>query len=154
MSKQPTVIKELKNEREWKEAFPLMKQLRTHLTEERFLELVNEATEKQNYQLFSLSENRKMVALIGFMPMITLYHGKFLYICDLVTDSDMRSKGYGATLLSYVENYSKVNGFKLVSLSSGLQRKDAHCFYENKMEYDKVSYVFTKLLGGENHVHS
>ncbi|MED0669431.1 GNAT family N-acetyltransferase [Aneurinibacillus aneurinilyticus] len=140
------LIKELKNEKEWKEAYPVMKQLRTHLDEDQFLQLIQEAAQKEDYKMAALYENEKMVAVTGFMPMITLYNGRFIWICDLVTDSNNRSKGYGEALLNYVHNWSKENGYDIVSLSSGLQRIDAHRFYENKMEYDKVSYVFLKRL--------
>ncbi|SMQ81044.1 Acetyltransferase (GNAT) family protein [Bacillus sp. OV166] len=140
------LIKELRNEQEWKEAYPMMKQLRTHLDEQQFLQLVQEATQKENYKIAALYDNEIMVAVTGFMPMITLYNGRFIWVCDLVTDSDSRSKGYGEALLNYVHIWSKENGYDIVSLSSGLQRIDAHRFYENKMEYDKVSYVFLKRL--------
>lgn len=139
-------IKELKIEKEWKEAFPVMKQLRTHLNEEQFVELVREAAEKESYKIAALYDNEKIVAATGFMPMITLYNGKFIWVCDLVTDSESRSKGYGEALLNYVHSWSKENGYDIVSLSSGLQRIDAHRFYENKMNYDKVSYVFLKRI--------
>ena len=140
------IIKELVTEKDWRNAFPIMQQLRTHLDEASFLSLVKEAKELENYQLVSLYDDGKMVAVVGFMPMLTLYHGKFVWVCDLVTDSNVRSKGYGEILLSYVHDWAENNGFDIVSLSSGLQRVDAHRFYENKMKYDKVSYVFLKKL--------
>lgn len=139
-------IKELIKEKEWKEAFPVMSQLRTHLDEQSFIQLVREATLKEGYRMVALYQNKRIVAVTGFMPMITLYNGKFIWVCDLVTDKDSRSIGYGATLLEYIHNWSKENGYDIVSLSSGLQREDAHRFYENKMEYDRVSYVFLKRL--------
>lgn len=139
-------IKELITEKEWKEAFPVMSQLRTHLDEQSFLQLVREATLKEGYRMVALYQNKRIIAVTGFMPMITLYNGKFIWVCDLVTDKDSRSNGYGAILLEYIQNWSKENGYNIVSLSSGLQREDAHCFYENKMEYDRVSYVFLKRL--------
>lgn len=140
------VIKELKNEQEWKEAFPVMNQLRTHLDEASYLSLVAEATQKEGYIMAALYDADKIVAVTGFMPMITLYNGKFIWVCDLVTDASSRSKGYGEALLSYVENWAKENGFDLVSLSSGLQRVDAHRFYEKKLNYDKVSYCYLKRV--------
>ncbi|CAM3912563.1 hypothetical protein GCM10009865_07410 [Aeromicrobium ponti] len=90
-----TLIKELKNQKEWKQAFPLMKHLRTDLDEEGYLELVSEAVEKESYKLAALFENEKMMAVTGFMPMVTLYNGRFIWVCDLVTDPDQRSKDYG-----------------------------------------------------------
>lgn len=146
MNEQRRVIKELVNESEWREAFPIMKQLRSHLEESDFFALVKEAKQKQEYKLFALYDNQKVVAVTGFMPMVTLYNGRFIWVCDLVTDSTQRSRGYGQELLEYVHDWSYEYGFKIVSLSSGVQRKDAHRFYENRMAYDKVSYVFLKRL--------
>lgn len=146
VNKQSMMIKELKTENEWREAFPIMQQLRTHLDDTSFLNLVQEATEMENYQLVSLYDEGNMVAVVGFMPMLTLYNGKFVWVCDLVTDKNVRSKGYGEILLTYVHDWAKANGFHIVSLSSNLQRVDAHRFYKQKMEYDKVSYVFLKRL--------
>lgn len=140
------VIKEMETEKEWKEAFPVMKQLRTHLDEKEFLELVQEAVEKESYRIAALYADGKIVAVTGYMPMITLYNGRAVWICDLVTDSEHRSKGYGDLLLKYIEDWAKENGYTRVSLSSGLQRTNAHRFYEQKMDYDKVSYVFLKKV--------
>lgn len=144
--KRNLLIKELKEEKEWQEAFPVMKQLRGHLDEENFIYLVKESIQKENYRLAALYENEKIVAVTGFMPMITLYNGKFIWVCDLVTDINKRSRGYGKALLEFVHQWAKENDYGIVSLSSGLQRKDAHRFYESKMEYDKVSYVFSKRV--------
>ncbi|WP_432759420.1 GNAT family N-acetyltransferase [Bacillus methanolicus] len=146
MIRYPWLIKELKEEFEWKEAFPVMKQLRPHLDESTYVELVREAQEKDCYKMFGLYDNGRIVAVTGFMPMITLYNGRFIWVCDLVTDQNYRSKNYGKKLLTYVHKWAKANGYKLISLSSGLQRTDAHRFYEEKMEYIKTSYVFLKRL--------
>lgn len=139
-------IKELTTESEWKEAFPVMKQLRTHLDESTYLSLVKEARENDDYKMFALYDNGKVVAVTGFMPMVTLYNGRFIWVCDLVTEQAHRSKNHGENLLRYVHHWAKENGYSLVSLSSGLQRTDAHRFYEEKMDYDKTSYVFVKKL--------
>ena len=139
-------IKELQSESDIRKAFPVMKQLRTHLDEQTYLELVKEAQAKDSYRMAALLENDDIVAVIGFKPMITLYYGRFVWVCDLVTEAGKRSKGYGEKLLSYVHEWAEENQFKSVALSSGLQRKEAHRFYEEKMHYDKVSYVFKKPL--------
>ena len=127
-------------------AFPVMKQLRTHLDENTYLELVIDAQENDKYKMFALLDNDEIVAVIGFKPMITLSSGRFIWVCDLVTDTTIRSKGYGEKLLTYVHEWAKENNYESVALSSGLQRTDAHRFYENKMNYDKVSYVFKTTL--------
>ncbi|WP_257985842.1 GNAT family N-acetyltransferase [Bacillus sp. M6-12] len=140
------IIKELTCEKLWMEAFPVMKQLRTHLDESTYVNLVKEAQEKEDYKMFGLVANGRIVAVTGFMPMITLYNGRFIWVCDLVTDQNERSKNYGEELLTFVHKWAGEHGFHIVSLSSGLQRTEAHRFYEHKMNYEKTSFVFLKKL--------
>ncbi|WP_147805237.1 GNAT family N-acetyltransferase [Alkalicoccus halolimnae] len=121
-----------------------MKQLRTHLTEEAYTDLVKDAREKDRYQLYAMKEEGEIKAVIGFKPMITLYYGHFVWVCDLVTDGSSRSSGYGEKLLDFVHQWTEKNEYTCVALSSGLNRSAAHRFYEEKMAYDKVSYVFKK----------
>jgi len=135
-------IKELQSREDIIKAFPVMKQLRTHLDECTYLELVIDARENDRYKMYALLDNNEIVAVIGFKPMITLSSGKFIWVCDLVTDTTLRSKGYGEKLLTYLEGWAIENNYESIALSSGLQRTDAHRFYENKMNYDKASYVF------------
>ncbi|XKF63993.1 GNAT family N-acetyltransferase [Virgibacillus necropolis] len=139
-------IRELNSKKQILDGFPVMKQLRTHLDENTFVELVSEAKEKDMYRLFALYEQDRIAAVVGFKPMITLYYGRFVWVCDLVTDERMRSQGHGETLLSHVHDWAKQNGYESVALSSGLQRTDAHRFYESRMDYNKVSFVFKKPL--------
>lgn len=139
-------IKELHSQNEILEAFPVMKQLRNHLDEETYLDLVLDAKNNDQYKLFALIDGGKIVAVTGFKPMITLYYGRFVWVCDLVTDTNVRSNGYGEKLLTYVHEWAKENNYESVALSSGLQRTDAHRFYEDRMGYDKVSYVFKKAF--------
>lgn len=131
---------------EWLEAFQVMKELRPHLDEKNFLELVKEAQEKDMYRIYALYEGDTIVAVTGFKPMITLYNGRSVWVCDLVTSEKHRSKGYGKELLSFIEEWARNRGYESVALSSGLQRKDAHRFYEGKMSYQRVSYSFKKEL--------
>ena len=142
-------IKEIQSKKEIVEAFPVMKQLRTHLDEQEYLNLVLDAQENDRYKMYALIEENQIVAVIGFKPMITLYYGRFVWICDLITDAKKRSNGYGEQLLTYVHRWAKENNYETVALSSGLQREDAHRFYEERMKYEKVSYVFKKLLNEE-----
>lgn len=139
-------IKELITDDEIMAAFPIIVQLRTHLDEKSFLQIVNEAKAKEDYKLFALYDGNEMVAVIGFQPMITLYYGKSIWVCDLVTDEKKRSKGYGKKLLEYVHDWAKQHQYESIALSSGLLRVDAHRFYEEKMNYKKVSYVFKSFL--------
>lgn len=141
-------IKELQSEKEIRTAFSIVKQLRTHLDERTYLDLVNEARKKDSYNMFALFDDGEMVAVTGFKPMITLYYGRFVWVADLVTDANKRSRGYGEQLLAFVHKWAMEHNYESVALSSGLQRVEAHRFYEGKMGYEKASYVFKKPLNG------
>lgn len=139
-------IQELQSKKDIRFAFPVMKQLRSHLDEQSFLELVIEAQEKEQYKLFALTEKGVIAAVVGFQPMLTLYYGRFIWNCDLVTDEEKRSKGYGKKLLAFVHDWARKNNYERVALSSGVQRIEAHRFYEEKMNDHKASFVFTRRL--------
>ncbi len=137
----------LQTDAELARAFPAMKQLRTHLKDEKeFIERVREGERTENYMLFGIESGEDIVALCGVQAMVTLYYDRCLWVCDLVTDATRRSQGYGKLLLSEVEQWARQNGFSQMALSSGLQRTDAHRFYMEKMLYDKTSFVFMKKL--------
>jgi len=140
------LIKECTTPTQWKEIYPVIKQLRTHLSEKEFLEIVEKAIKVHQYKLYGVWEGNEVMGAVGFMPMTTLYYGDFIWICDLVTDNKKRSKGYGTQLIDFVETYAIERSYFTIALSSGINRLDAHRFYEEKGEYHKVSYVFKKDL--------
>jgi GNAT superfamily N-acetyltransferase len=138
-------IQELTTQKQLKEAFPILNQLRTDLTEESYFELLQEM-QKDGYKLFALYYNEKIVSLVGLSWRINFYNKRHLFIYDLVTDSEHRSFGYGEKLLSYIHSWAKEQGADYVALESGLQRIHAHRFYEEKLDYDKWCYSFRKTL--------
>lgn len=121
-----------------------MRQLRKNLTQEKYIVLVKEAMEIENYKLFAVLNNEEIKGFVAFQTMITLYYGKYIWICDLVVKEECRYFGYAEILMNYVENYANSNNYEKIALSSGITRIDAHKFYENKIGMDKVSYVFKK----------
>ncbi|WP_077329480.1 GNAT family N-acetyltransferase [Virgibacillus siamensis] len=139
-------INELQTDEEIMAAFPVMRQLRKHLDEPTYLDLVQDAMANDHYRMFALYMDNQLAAVVGFKPMITLYYGRFVWVCDLVTDAGVRSNGHGERLLSFVHTWAEEHNYESVALSSGLQREDAHRFYEKKMDYAKVSYVFRHSL--------
>lgn len=138
-------ISELKNTKQWLEAFPIIKQLRTDLTEETYLGLLQDM-KKDGYKLYALYIENEIVSLVGFSWRTNFYNKRHIFIYDLVTDISHRSNGYGEKLLEYTHNFADKNGAEYVALESGLQRRDAHRFYEEKFKYDKWCYSFRKTL--------
>lgn len=138
-------IKELTTQEQLKEAFPVLIQLRTNLTEALYLDLLQEM-QIDGYKLFALYNNEKIVSLAGLSWRINFYNKRHVFIYDLVTDSEHRSFGYGEELLSYIHSWAKDQGAEYIALESGLQRIHAHRFYEEKLDYDKWCYSFRKIL--------
>ena len=138
-------IRELKDTVQWKKAYLVIKQLRSHLDEEKYLKLIK-AMVREGYKMFALFEGENIVAIAGVIKITNLYYGNHIWVYDLITDENKRSKGYGEKLLSYIQQWGKGLGCETMALSSGLSRTDAHRFYEEKMEFDKTSYVFKKEL--------
>lgn len=140
-------VVELRGEDDFRKAWPVMRELRGHLSEDRWLELL-EVMVPDGYRLLSLqADDGTIEALAGIRVATNLYYGKHVWVYDLVTAGGVRSKGHGRMLLGHVEEIAVAEGCELVALSSGLQRIDAHRFYEEHMGYDKKSYCFTKLVG-------
>jgi GNAT superfamily N-acetyltransferase len=140
-----TEIRELVSTAEWLEAFPVIKQLRNHLDEERYLEYLEQMT-ANGYRLFGLFSDGELAAVAGVDIVINMYYGRHLYVFDLVTDSAHRSKGFGEQLFRYLVEWAEGKGCEKIALSSGLQREDAHRFYEEHVGMEKASYVFTTDL--------
>ena len=138
-------IKELTTSEEFVAAYPVMAQLRTHLDQEAYLKDL-ETMREDGYRLFASIENGAIKALAGIAIRTNFYYGRYLYVYDLVTDQETRSRGHGKLLLDHLEELARADGCETIALSSGMQRKDAHRFYEDKMRYDRVSYVFKKEL--------
>ncbi len=137
----------LTSQEEFTNSFPLMRELRTHLTPQTYLELL-EAMAAEGYELWALSKDADMKALAGIAFRTNLYYGRYVWVFDLVTKPSERSAGYGACLLNHIEQLANQRGCDVVALSSGLERVDAHRFYEAKMGYEKPSFVFKKELRG------
>lgn len=138
-------ITELTTIKQWVQAFPVMKQLRTDITEHTYLNLLNEMR-KEGYRLFAFSINEQIVSLAGFCIRTNFYNKRHVYIYDLITDSSHRSRGYGENLLRYIHHWSLENGAEIVALESGVQRTEAHRFYEEKFDYDKWCFSFRRIL--------
>jgi GNAT superfamily N-acetyltransferase len=111
--------------------YPVMRELRPHLEEAEFLSRIR-GLEKAGYRLVFVQHPDGVVAVAGFWIRENLAWGRFLYVDDLVTLSAHRSKGIGARLLTWLREYTIKEGCQQLHLDSGIQRKDAHRFYERE----------------------
>ena len=108
--------------------YPVMAQLRPHLTESSFLERVERQT-PEGYKIAFVEDTGHVVSVAGYRFLNSLMWGKFMYVDDLVTDERERSKGYGQQLIAWLIEHAKANGCEEFHLDSGVQRYGAHRFY-------------------------
>ena len=125
----------------------VMRELRPHVAEESFVTRVR-AQERQGYRLAYLDDTAGPAAVAGFRILENLAWGRFLYVDDLVTRSDARSHGHGARLLRWLRGLAKSEGCHELHLDSGVQRADAHRFYEREGLL-RSSYHFGVALDSE-----
>lgn len=108
--------------------YPVMSQLRPHIPADAFVPQVRRQM-AQGYQLAAIKANGRPVGVVGFRVLEYLFSGVTLYVDDLVTDSDERSKGYGDKLIQWLMEHARSRGCVSLQLDSGVQRFDAHRFY-------------------------
>src|ERR1041384_7471490 len=111
--------------------FPVIHELRPLLIQNEFINKVRRM-QKEGFMLAYIEEANKAVAAAGFRINEMFYRGKSVYVDDLVTLPEYRSKNYGGQLLDWIFQYAKEQNCKQVHLDSGVQRFDAHRFYLRK----------------------
>jgi len=124
--------------------YPIMRELRPQLVEEAFLAQVRRL-ETGGFRLCAMHGTKGVVAVAGFRIGESLAWHRYLYVEDLVTQATQRSMGYGASLLEWLRNHAVEQGCHQLHLDSGLQRVDAHRFYERE-GMTKSSFHFSQQL--------
>jgi GNAT superfamily N-acetyltransferase len=129
----------------WREALPVLRQLRTHLDEASFA-AIHRAGRAQGLTFTTRWDADRCVAVAGWRVIDTTHVGRKLYVDDLVTDEQVRSGGHGGALLDHLAERATELGCRTIELDSGEQRLDAHRFYRRE---GFVSYLvhFRRTLG-------
>ncbi|MCW5695749.1 MAG: GNAT family N-acetyltransferase [Bauldia sp.] len=122
-------ISECVEERHFAEAWPLISQLRTSLSESEYQKRLA-AAKAHGYRLFAAREGGVCVGVIGWRIGHNLVFGRYLYVDDLVIDESQRGKGYGQELLDFARTEAARENCSNLTLNSGFHRTDAHRFYE------------------------
>ncbi|MDN3640551.1 GNAT family N-acetyltransferase [Simiduia curdlanivorans] len=124
--------------------FPVLVQLRPKLVRGRFLKQVRQM-QTEGFQMAFLQDEGRVVAVAGFRVSSNLFMGKNLYVDDLITDAEHRSKGYGEEMIAWLEAFARVQGCLVLHLDSGTQRQQAHKFYFAQ-GFPITSFHFSKPL--------
>ncbi len=121
-------IRELLSDDALRAAWPVVAELRPHLDENSFLERVA-AQRAEGYRAVALFHVGQCVAFAGFRLASMLARGRAIYVDDLVTTDSARSRGHGASLLTWLIDEAHRLDCERLHLDSGVQRHAAHRFY-------------------------
>lgn len=125
--------------------YPLMKELRPHLTYEDYFLIYDDSHKADGYQIVAIEENNQILAIMGYRFLSDYVRGKHVYIDDLVTKENIRSKGLGAELLKFAEDVAYKNGCKSLRLCTGIENERGVKFYE-KNGWTKRAFAYTKKI--------
>lgn len=123
------VIKLVNTDEEILCCFPVMQELRAHLSDAKvFLQRVRQQ-QSQGYLLLAVWQEGQPIALAGYRYQHNLVHGLFAYVDDLITTASMRRHRYGQLLLEYIFYEASKQGCNKVVLDTGLANSLAQRFY-------------------------
>lgn len=123
------------------QTWPVMAQLRPHLSEADYLAMVGRMRVADGFRVFAATRDGVVVGVAGVRPTELLYCGRILQIDDLVVSDGERSKGVGKALIDHVKTVAKAEGRGEVHLDSGMARMDAHRFYDRE-GFERLGYHF------------
>ena len=130
-----------KSDDEIRACYSVVVQLRPSYSEDEFVSQVKKQNDS-NYHLAYLQMNNKVCSVAGYRFSENLAWGKFLYVDDLITDSEERSNGYGKVMLEWLIGQAKEHDCAELHLDSGVQRLEAHRFYQReKMRNTSLHYA-------------
>ena len=110
------------------EVLPVLRELRPHLTPESFAAIYGEA-HPQGLRYTVAYVDRRCAGVAGWRIVATTAVIRKLYIDDLVTAEEHRSRGVGRALVAQLAERAEAAGCHVLDLDSGVRRADAHRFY-------------------------
>ena len=115
---------------ELRAVWPVVAQLRPEFDEQRFVTQMQRQIASDGCRASVLYDNAGVPrAFAAWRVMEMLAVGKHVYVDDLITDGNSRSRGYGKAMLDWLKAQARQEGCVRLQLDSGTQRQDAHAFY-------------------------
>ena len=134
---------ELTSDKDWENAFDIVKELTPQLNKADFLRLRHHELQT-NHKMFGLKRSGNLVSVAAVWVLVNGLLEKLMWICGYVTISSMRSKGYGGILLLELEAYARRKQFHEIRVHTNRDR--AFNFWKNKAKFEPFSHVLRKKL--------
>ena len=112
-----------------RDALPVLRELRPHLTAESFAAVCEEGRPQGLRFTVVYDDAGVCVGVAGWRVVATTAVLRKLYVDDLVTRDGQRSRGVGRTLLDELVQRALAAGCQAFDLDSAVHRSDAHRFY-------------------------
>ena len=90
-----------------------------------------EKLDSKREAVFVAEEESQLLGFIHVERYDVLYFESMANILGLAVKKDFQKQGLGKALLLAAENWAQENGIHLMRLNSGINRTDAHGFYEH-----------------------
>jgi GNAT superfamily N-acetyltransferase len=123
------IIQKAETDEQIAATFDVMRQLRPHLAREEYVPTVRAMMASDGFRLAAAVDDGQVRAVAGYRIMTMLYCGRLLYLDDLVSDEQARSRGYGKALLAWLKEEGRREGCTELQLISRTTREGAHRFY-------------------------
>ncbi len=103
----------------------------------------------ESYTTFVAEIDGNVIGFMGLMRGLAFeMDGEYVRVIALAVSSAYRSQGVGTLLETRAEDYAAQIGASSIVLTSGLNRADAHRFYQSR-GYEKKGVSFIKMLETE-----
>lgn len=124
-------IRLAETDRDIQRCFQVLHELRPHLQPDDFATTVRRQ-QREGYFLVLLEAGGEVAAVAGYRLGENLARGKFLYVDDFATLATVRRQGHGQKLFDWLVQRAGTSGCRELHLDSGVQRTEAHRFYEKQ----------------------
>jgi GNAT superfamily N-acetyltransferase len=125
----------------WTRALAVLQQLRPALTAELLAQVLEEGA-PQGLRFTAAFDGEECLGVAGWRIIANTSAIRKLYVDDLVTVAESRSRGVGALLLGELASRARAAGCTALDLDSGVQRYGAHRFYLRE-RMDITAHHFT-----------
>jgi len=140
---QPLDIREARSDADYHMAYPIVRQLFSHLDMQTYARRVFVAR-ATGYRMFMGEVNGQVVGVIGVCPNHNIHDGFVTYIEHVVVDKKFRGHGYGSRLIDFAEARAREEGCFLVELDTDLGSRAAK-LYEDSGYTKSGDYYFKEL---------
>lgn len=138
-------IVSLDNETLWLEALPIAKVLWPELQAQDYVRSLTSMSAK-GYALWGVRANGLLVGIAGVQEIELLARGRILWLFDMATHPDHQGKGFGARMLSFLEEYARTNGYSRLLLHTSVTREATINFYRSQLG-EPFGVVFRTVTG-------